>query len=113
MPKVNCDVVGCSSSTYRINKRKKEPFLEHVDKNVVKGQFPNCERPYTVFQLRWQKTKRERDAWIQAFKRENPSRTKWNLTSSDRICSLHFVDGIPTNANPYSNHAYGLRYNKK
>ena len=52
MPKVNCDVVGCSSSTYRINKRKKEPFVEHGDKNVVKGQFPNCERPYTVFQLR-------------------------------------------------------------
>ena len=48
---------------------------------------------------------KERDAWIQAFKRENPSRTKWNPTSSDRICSLHFVDGIPTNAN----HAYGLR----
>ena len=66
MPKVNCDVVGCSSSTYRINKRKKEPLVEHGDKNVVKGQFPNCERPYTVFQLRWQKNKRERerDAWI-------------------------------------------------
>ena len=60
MPKVNCDVVGCSSSTYRINKRKKEPFVEHGDKNVVKGRFPNCERPYTVFQLRWQKNKRER-----------------------------------------------------
>ena len=26
--------------------------------------------------------------------------TKWTPKSSDRICSLHFVDGIPTKANP-------------
>ena len=38
--------------------------------------------------------------WIQAFKRENPNRTKWTPKSSDRTCSLHFVDGIPTKANP-------------
>ena len=29
MPKVNYAVVGCSSSTYGINKWKKEPCLEH------------------------------------------------------------------------------------
>ena len=37
MPKVNCAVVGCSSNTYGINKWKKEPCLEHGDKNV--GQW--------------------------------------------------------------------------
>ena len=43
---------------------------------------------------------KERDSWIQALKRENPKRTKWNSKSSDRICSLHFVDGLPTKVNP-------------
>ena len=43
---------------------------------------------------------RERDAWIQALKRENQNRTNWTPKSSDKICSLHFVDGIPTKANP-------------
>ena len=43
---------------------------------------------------------KERDSWIQALKRENPNRTKWNSKSSDRIGSLHFVDGLPTKVNP-------------
>ena len=42
----------------------------------------------------------KRDAWIQAPNQKNPNRTKWIPKSSDRICSLHFVDGIPTKANP-------------
>ena len=49
MPKVNCGFVGCSSSTYGINKWEKEPCLEHGDKNVVKGQCPNCERPLSLY----------------------------------------------------------------
>ena len=41
MPKANCAVVGCSSSTNRIRNWKKEPCLEHGDVNVVTGQCPN------------------------------------------------------------------------
>ena len=37
---------------------------------------------------------------FQAFKQENPNRTKWTPKSSDKICSLHFVDRIPTKENP-------------
>ena len=29
MPKVNCSVIGCSNSTYKISKWKKETFAEH------------------------------------------------------------------------------------
>ena len=43
---------------------------------------------------------KERDLWTQALKRENLSRAKWTPKSSDRICSLHFVDGISAKANP-------------
>ena len=42
---------------------------------------------------------KETDAWIQALKRENPNRTKLTSKSSNRTCSLQFVDGIPTKAN--------------
>ena len=103
MPKVNCDVAGCSSSTCGINKWKKEPCLEHGHKNVVKEQCPNCERPYRLYCFPDKMTndkERERDAWIQALKRENPNKTKWIPKSSDRICSLLPIDGISTKANP-------------
>ena len=43
---------------------------------------------------------KERDLWTQALKRKNLSRAKWTPKSSDRICSLHFVDGISAKANP-------------
>ena len=43
---------------------------------------------------------KKRDAWIQALKRENPNRTKLTPKSSDRICLLHFVDGISTEPKP-------------
>ena len=49
MSKVNCAVFGCSSSAYRINKWEKETCLEHGDKRVVKGQYPNYERPYSLY----------------------------------------------------------------
>ena len=49
MLKVNCGVVRCSSGTYGINKWKKEPYLEHGDKNIVEWQCPNCERPYSLY----------------------------------------------------------------
>ena len=53
----------------------------------------------------------KRDVWIQALKRENPNRTKWTTKSRDRICSLHFVDGIPFKAKPLPNIHMG--YNTK
>ena len=56
---------------------EKEACLEYGDKNVVKGQCPNCERPYSLYCFPAEMTKgKERDKWIQALKRENPNRTK-------------------------------------
>ena len=37
---------------------------------------------------------------IQDFKRGNTNRMKWTLKCRDSICLLHFVDGIPSKANP-------------
>ena len=38
--------------------------------------------------------------WIKALKRENKDKTAWLPRNSDRVCSIHFIDGIPTAANP-------------
>ena len=93
MPKVNCTVLGCnSSSTYGINKWKKEPCLEHGNKNVVNRQCPNCERcPYSLQRERCM----DSDSQTRKSKQD-----KIDPKCSDRICSYHFVDGIPTKANP-------------
>ena len=112
MPKVNSAVVGCSSSNYGINKWKKEPCLEHGDKNVVKKQCRNCERPYSLYCFPAEMPKgKERDTWIQALKRENTNTTECTPKSSDRICSLHFVDGVPTKAKRLS--TMHMDYNTK
>ena len=55
MLKVSCAVIGFSSSTYGIHKRKKEPCLVHADKNVIKGQCLLTVKDllvFTVFQLK-------------------------------------------------------------
>ena len=53
MPEVNSTAVGYSSSTNGVNKWKKEPCLEHGDKNLVEGlQTPKDLIVFTIFQLR-------------------------------------------------------------
>ena len=90
MPKVNSAVVGCSSSNYGINKWKKEPCLEHGDKNVVKKQCRNCERPYSLCCFPAEMTKgKERDTWIQALKQENTNTTE--CTPKAVIGFVHYI----------------------
>ena len=53
---------------------EKRTCLQHGDKNVVKAQCPNCERPYSLYSFQAEMTKgKERDEWIQALKREHPN----------------------------------------
>ena len=94
MPKVNCAVVGCSSSTYRINKWKKEPCLEHGHKNVVKGQCPSCEKPYSLYQihefrLHVSRDTLMRDTRIQALKQE--IRTEQNELQKAVMGFIHYT----------------------
>ena len=37
---------------------------------------------------------------IKALKRENKDKTAWLPRNSDRVCSVRFIDDIPTAANP-------------
>ena len=42
----------------------------------------------------------QRKSWIKVLKRENKGKTAWLPRNSDRVCSIHFTDGVPTAANP-------------
>ena len=43
---------------------------------------------------------KKRKRWIYLINRINPDKTEWEATNSDRVCSVHFVDKIPTVQNP-------------
>ena len=43
----------------------------------------------------------KRKLWIKALKRENKDNTAWLPRNSDRVCSIHFIDGIPSSATLY------------
>ena len=49
--------------TYETNKWE-EPFLKHGDKNVVKGQCSNCERPYSLYSFPAEMIKRQRERCV-------------------------------------------------
>ena len=51
--------------------------------------FPSVKRNYE-----------QRKLWIKALRRENVDKSQWEPKKSDRICSIHFADEIPTPSNP-------------
>lgn len=113
MPKVNCAVIGCSNSTYKLNKWKSRPCEIHGTTSRVNC---GCEVPLRLFcfpsSLR---NSRDRQRWVDLLKRETSSKGKWQPTKSDRVCSEHFVDKLPTkeNPDPSINLGYDLKTNTK
>ena len=43
----------------------------------------------------------KRREWIAKIKRATADGKQWVPTQYDRVCSAHFVDGQPTNENPF------------
>ncbi|XP_057310236.1 uncharacterized protein LOC130648217 [Hydractinia symbiolongicarpus] len=98
MPSVNCPVNGCTNSQYKIRKWKKE--LRDIHNNVIK-ELCGCERPFYLYCFASIKNNNEqRQNWIKLIKREGHNKSKWTPAGSDRVCSFHFADGVPTAANP-------------
>ena len=105
MPNVNC-VIGCSNSTCKINKWKKETSternLEDEGNCKKKGDCLECKLPlYLHTFLCPTKSKQLKEVWIKAVRRE-PFNKKgsWQPAPSERVCSIHFVDGLATHENP-------------
>ena len=93
----NCSVVGCTNSQRKIKQWNKLLCSTH---NKLNEECP-CKQPYKLYcfpsKLR---NGDSRARWIRAVNRVSEKKTKWEPGSSDRICSAHFVDGIPTPLNP-------------
>ena len=53
----------------------------------------------------------KRQAWIKLMRRVKPDNSEWKPCGNDRVCSEHFVDGIPTvkNPNPTKKLGYELK----
>ena len=50
--------------------------------------------------------------WIHIIRRVNPHTSAWYPKDSDRVCSEHFLDKIPTAANPDPTLKLGYERNK-
>jgi hypothetical protein len=97
MVNTNCAVISCANSKYKIKKWKKKICEEH---NIIQ-EVCGCKVPFKLYcfpsALR---NKESRERWINLMKREGPNKTKWTPTPTHSVCSLHFVDGIPTPSHP-------------
>ena len=100
MPKVNCALISCTISTCRLNKWKKEIRNEH-EQNVRRKECPLCQTLFLLYKFQAAKQKnKERQLGIKALRKEFINKTLWQPTGSYRVCFIHFVDGIPSTANP-------------
>ena len=90
MGRVNCAVIGCSNSSYQVNKWKGKICNFH---DGVKRGMCGCDPPYKLYcfpsELR---NSQRRQAWMKLLRREGKNKTNWKPCDSDRVCSNHFVD---------------------
>ena len=98
MVNVNCAVVGCSNSTYQLKKWKGKVCEKH---GVKRQGECGCDVPFKLYNFPSELRNGEaRERWVNLMKREGPNKAKWLPTKTHVVCSLHFVDGIPTPLNP-------------
>ena len=93
----NCSVLTCSNSANKLKPWKSTRCPTHN----VEQRYCQCGCPFKLFcfpsKLR---NSESRERWVRAMKRINQDKTKWEPSDSARVCSHHFVDGVPTLANP-------------
>lgn len=109
MGPVNCAVVECTNNSRMLEKWKNSECETHH--GVLKKEC-GCEQPFKLYcfpgPVRYLE---KRQKWIKLIKRVNPDKSQWQPKSSDRICSIHFVDNVPSveNPNPTLNMGYEMR----
>ena len=90
MPKVNCAVINCSSSTYKLKKWKEEICYEHNDFDISykREDCIHCTPPFKLYCFSSILRNAElRNKWIRALKRQNKDKTEWKPSESDMVCS--------------------------
>lgn len=98
MGPANCAVVDCFNSTKKLDKWMKKTCSTH---GIIQNNC-GCNHLFTLWMFPSIKMNGDkRKIWIQKLKRQTTKKTPWTPCGSDRVCSEHFVDGIPTSKNPY------------
>ena len=73
MPKVNCAAIGCTNSTYQLNKWTLESFdaHHHLGLCITKRNCKDCEKPFGLYCFpNILKNGEKRKLWIKALKRK-------------------------------------------
>ena len=92
-----------------------EHNLEAEGNCQKEGDCLECKPPFHLHPFPGPfKCKQLREAWIKAARRE-PFNKKgyWQPAPSDRVCSIHFVDGLATDENPTPTLFLGYESNEK
>ena len=90
----NCAVVGCRNNSYQLSLWKKEVCEIHI--NLVNGECA-CEPPFHLFCFpSINHYRKQRELWANKMRRIEKDGSKWLPKPSDRVCSDHFIDQIPT-----------------
>lgn len=106
MGPARCSVVGCRNNSGGLVKWKNQPCEIHD--GILKNHC-GCEPPYRLYcfpgSVRYLE---KRKKWTCLLGRKNQDKSEWQPNEGDRVCSIHFVDGIPTEANPDPSLQLGL-----
>ncbi|XP_065650924.1 uncharacterized protein LOC136079134 [Hydra vulgaris] len=97
--KVNCSVIGCTNSSYKLEKLKDKTCFQHEGKILSEC---GCEAPFRMYCFpSFKRNSIKKEQWISQLRREgNKKGSAWKPGTADRVCSDHFVDKIPTVMNP-------------
>ena len=92
-----CAVIGCSNSTFKLDKW----YSQLCDRHGLKYGACVCTPPFVPFPFPLQNKDADgRRRWIKAINRKRPNGKNWEPTYGDRVCSYHFRDGQPSAAWP-------------
>ena len=94
MQKLNCAVINCSNSTYKLKKWQQEICYEHndFDSSCERQDCILCIPPFKLYCFpNILKNAELTNKCIRALKRQNKDKTEWKPSKSDRVCSIHYV----------------------
>ena len=102
-----CAILGCRNGTYRLKKWKEKLCGEHGCRH------DSCSPPFVLYPFPTIKNYPDRrKMWIKAVNRKHLTTGKnWVPSADDRVCSIHFVDGKPSNTFPYPSINLGYKVN--
>ena len=113
MGPANCAVIGCTNSTYNLKKWQQTECIKPEHENKLQMEC-GCTQLFRLFMFPSElKNGERRKQWITLTKRETLKKTHWTPKPSDRVCSEHFVDKIPTPENPFPSLKLGYTTEEK